>query len=235
VPSWHPDPDIEPSDSGQFPATVTESSPPNRKPLKLGAAILAVSALAVGGVVWLTSRDNDGTATVADSSSSSSTSSSTTKKSTPTTTSAAPATRDPAAETTLRGLLPAGYPPDACFPADPSDGARATFTCALNGDPGGPTAARYSLMPSVEALQRTFNKLASEASTVICPGNIMSPGAWRHNATPELVAGTVFCAIKGNEQLVAWSTDDKLLLNVASSPDGAPTLDQLFAWWGSHS
>ena len=236
VPSWHPDPDIEPSDSGQFPGPVTESNPPNRKPLKLGAAILAVSALAVGGVVWLTSRDNDGTATVADSSSSSSTSSSTTKKSTPTTTAAAaPATRDPAAETTLRGLLPAGYPPDACFPADPGDGARATFTCALNGDPGGPTAARYSLMPSVEALQRTFNKLASEASTVICPGNIMSPGAWRHNATPELVAGTVFCATKANEQLVAWSTDDKLLLNVASSPDGAPTLDQLFAWWGSHS
>ena len=234
TPSWHPDPDVEPPDTGQFPGAAPVASAPNRRPLKLAAALVAVTALAVGGVIWLTSGGEENAASPAESTAASTTPTTTTKKSTATT-SSAPATRDPAAESTLRGLLPAGYPPDACFPTDPSDGARATFTCSPNRDPGGPTAARYSLMPSVDALQREFNKLAAESSTVICPGNIMSPGAWRHNATPDQVAGTVFCATKGTEQLVAWSTDDRLLLNVTSSADGAPTLEQLFAWWGSHS
>jgi hypothetical protein len=231
TPSWHPDPDVEPPDPGQFPGSTPETSRSTRRPLALAAAA-AATALAIGGAVSLTSRDNE-SPTPATEPSATSTASSATEKTT--TTSAAPATRDPAAEATLRGLLPAGYAPDSCFPADPTDGARATFTCSVNRDPGGPTAARYSLMPSPDAMRREFNKLVAESATVICPGNIMSPGAWRHNATPELVAGTVFCATKGTEQLVAWTTDDKLLLNVAGSADGAPTLEQLFAWWGTHS
>ena len=223
TPSWHPDPDVEPPDPGQFPGSIPDASGSSRRPLKLAAALLAAAALAVGGVVWLTSRDNESPTPATE------------PTATSTAPSATPATRDPAAEATLRGLLPAGYAPDSCFPADPTDGARATFTCSVNRDPGGPTAARYSLMPSPDAAQREFNTLVADSATVICPGNIMSPGAWRHNATPELVAGTVFCATKGTEQLVAWTTDDKLLLNVAGSADGAPTLEQLFAWWGTHS
>ncbi len=224
TPSWHPDPDVEP-DAGQYPGPEPVASQRSRRPLMLGAAVLGATALAAGAVIWLTSRDNES----AEPSTTSTTTTTTKKSTTP------PATRDPAAETALRGLLPAGYPPDACFPADPTEGARTTITCSANRDPGGPTAGRYSLMPNAEALQRAFNKLVAESATVICPGNIMSPGAWRHNATPDQVAGTVFCATKGTEQLVAWTTDDKLLLNVVSSTNDAPTLEQLFAWWGSHS
>lgn len=227
TPSWHPDPDVEPPHPGQLPGSIPGRS--SRSPRTLAAAVLAATAVAVGGVVWLTSRDDESSAPAAQQTATSTT------PSTPTTTASAPATRNPAAEATLRGLLPAGYAPDSCVPTDPTEGARATFTCSVNRDPGGPTAARYSLMPGPDALQREFNKLVAESATVICPGNIMSPGAWRHNATPELVAGTVFCATKGTEQLVAWTTDDKLLLNVARGPDGAPTLEQLFAWWGNHS
>ena len=235
TPSWHPDAGIEPSEAGTYSGAVLEINSTSRRPLMLGAALVVASALVLGGVVWLTSRHHSPTAAVAQPSGGSTNPSvSTTPRST-TPTSPAPATRNAAAETTLRGLLPAGYPPDACVPADPRDGARATFTCAANVDPGGPPSARYSLMPSADALQRAFNKLASESSTVICPGNIMSPGAWRYNATPEVVAGTVLCAERGSEQLVAWTADDKLLLSVARSTDGGPTLGQLFAWWGTHS
>jgi serine/threonine-protein kinase len=232
TPSWHPDPDVEPPDPGQFPGPVPPAGRPGRRPVKAGAALLAVTALVVGGVIWLTSGGEEGSTPAAGPTTSTTTSGT---KSSSTTTSSAPATRDPAAETTLRGLLPIGYTPDACRPTDPTEGARATMTCAPNRDPGGPTAARYSLMPSADTLSRAFNKLVAESSTVICPGNIMSPGAWRHNATPDQVAGTVFCATKGTEQLVAWTTDDTLLLNVVSSADAAPTLEELFAWWGSHS
>ena len=199
----------------------------------VGVAVLGATALAAGAVIWLTSRGNESAAPAAEPPTTSTATTTTTQKST--TTTPPPATRDPAAETALRGLLPAGYPPDACFPADPTEGARATFTCAPNRDPGGPTAARYSLMQSADALQRGCNKLVAESAPVICPGNIMSPGAWRHNATPDQVAGTVVCATRGTEQLVAWSTDDKLLLSAASSTNDASTLEQLFAWWGSHS
>ena len=224
APSWHPDPDVEPPDPGQFPGSPQDASGPGRKPLAVGAAVLTAAALLVGGVIWLTSRDSDAPAPAA---------APTTSSTTPTSTVAA--TRDPAAEATLRGLLPAGYGPDACVPADPADGARATVMCSPNRDPGGPTTARYSLFPSQDTLLREFNKRVAESATVICPGNIMSPGAWRHNATPQQVAGTVFCAVNGAEQLVAWTTDDKLLLSVVSSTDYAPTLEQLFAWWGNHS
>ncbi len=233
TPSWHPDPDVEPPDPGQIPGPAPVAGRASRRPLMVGAAALGATALVAGAVIWLTNRDNESPGPAAEPSATTTTTTTTTKKST--TTSSPPAARDPAAETALRGLLPAGYPPDACFPADPTDGARATFTCAPNRDPGGPTAARYSLMPSADSLQRAFNNLVAESATVICPGNIMSPGAWRHNATPDQVAGTVFCATKDTEQLVAWTTDDKLLLSAASSTNNAPTLEQIFAWWGSHS
>jgi serine/threonine-protein kinase len=227
-PSWHPNPDVEPPDPGQFSGSLPAAHRPSRQPLTVGAAVLTAAAFGVGGVIWLTSRDSDPSAPAAGP-----TTTSTGTSKAPTSTVAA--TRDPAAEAILRGLLPAGYAPDACVPTDPADGARATVTCSPNRDPGGPTTARYALFPSQDALLREFNKRVAESPTVICPGNIMSPGAWRHNATPQQMAGTVFCATNGTEPLIAWTTDDKLLLNVVSSTDNAPTLEQLFAWWGSHS
>jgi serine/threonine-protein kinase len=232
-PSWHPDPDVEPPDPGQPAGSPPDGSRPGRNPLAVGAAVLTAVGLVVGGGIWLAFRDSDGPAPAAGPRTSSTTSTGATT--TTTQPSAAAATRDPAAEATLRGLLPAGYATDACVPTDPTDGARAAFVCAPNRDPGGPTTARYSLFPSQDALLRDFNKRVADSATVICPGNIMSPGAWRHNATPQQVAGTVFCATNGTEPLVAWTTDDKLLLSTVSSTDKAPTLEQLFAWWGSHS
>jgi serine/threonine-protein kinase len=144
-------------------------------------------------------------------------------------------TRNAAAEAELLRRLPDGYPPGACTAVGPDQGARATVTCTANRDRGGPSTSRYSLMPDRDALQRAFDTIVSQSTVQICPGNIMSPGAWRHNATPDQVAGTVFCGAQGASPLVGWTSDDQLLLNIANSAANGPTLDQLYAWWSTHS
>lgn len=228
-PPWHPAPDVDPFDQRNFPAPAVGRRP-GRQPATIAAAAAAVVALGIGGVVWLTSRDSGSPEDSSVAAGQNDAPSSATAGDTPT-----PAPRDPVAEADLQRLLPPGYPPGACTPGDPTAGARATVACTPNRDPGGPSSARYSLMPAQDALQRAFNDVVASSTTVICPGNIMSPGAWRRNATPQLAAGTVFCGTTKDGSVVAWTTDDKLLLNVVNTTANGPTLEQLFSWWSSHS
>ncbi|MDT5299066.1 MAG: eukaryotic-like serine/threonine-protein kinase [Mycobacterium sp.] len=64
----------------------------------------------------------------------------------------------------------------------------------------------------------------------------LGPGPWRHLATPSVTEGRVFCGIVGGRPLVVWTNDAELLLaRTQSENTAAPGLDQLYAWWASHS
>jgi serine/threonine-protein kinase len=136
----------------------------------------------------------------------------------------------------LTALLPAGYPAGSCAPPRDPTAAAAVLSCGPNLDPGGPTSATYTLARSPEALHAEFEQMITAANTVICPGNILSPGPWRHVATPNVTAGTVFCGFVGARPLVIWTNDAELLLARTQSDNTAgPGLDELYTWWSSHS
>lgn len=132
----------------------------------------------------------------------------------------------------LTSLLPAGYSPGACHPAPASDrGVVAVLSCGPNGDPGGPASATYALARTPEDLQAALQRVIRSARTVICTGNIQSPGGWRHLATPTVTQGTVFCGIGVAGPLLAWTNDPQLLLATTQSPNADP----LYTWWAAHS
>ncbi|WP_255256424.1 serine/threonine-protein kinase [Mycobacterium avium] len=148
-----------------------------------------------------------------------------------------PAAPDPATTATLSALLPPGYPPGTCTPTEiTTDLAAAAVSCGPAPGPGAPPTATYMLARNRTALQDLFAEQTAAAATVVCPGNIQSPGPWHRVANPTAAVGTVFCGLTGGRPLVAWTTDDKLLMAAieAQGPD-RPTLDQLYAWWASHS
>lgn len=140
---------------------------------------------------------------------------------------------DTAAQEQLMGLLPAGYPSGSCDQSAVSAGARAVVTCVANADAGGPTSGTFTLAADEAALQAAFGDVVSGSTAVVCPGNIQSPGAWRRNATPNVVAGTLYCGIDGDKALIAWTTDADLLLNVVAADRRA--MGSLYRWWASHS
>ncbi len=85
------------------------------------------------------------------------------------------AARDAGAEASLVRMLPPGYPPAACRPVDPQQGAVATVTCDGNVDPGGPPSATYLLLRDRPALDAAFVAAVRPDAVVTCPGNIQSP------------------------------------------------------------
>lgn len=138
----------------------------------------------------------------------------------------------------LRSALPPGYPADACTAVGTPQGAAAQISCSKNADPGGPPAATYTLATDKAGLDSAFNTMVSGTRVVNCPGNIQSPGAWRRNATPDQVSGTLVCGYHADVPVLAWTDDAKLLLASvvgASDPTTGPDLDQLYVWWSSHS
>ncbi|MBP1823183.1 serine/threonine-protein kinase [Mycobacterium sp. OAE908] len=151
----------------------------------------------------------------------------------PSTSSAAPVNSE--AQTRLLQVLPAGYPPGRCHPAATSDGAVAVVACGENIEPDGPSSATFTLARDPQALRAAFNATVSSSVTVICPGRIQSPGPWRHTADPTVMVGTVFCGTRNGQPLVAWTNDGELLLNVTQGEAPRPTLEQLYAWWTTHS
>lgn len=204
-----------------------------RDPARLGliaAAGLAAAGL-IGLIAWSLNRD-DG------SQSTSATTSSTAVESVPSATETAPSPTlvAPAApaEQVLR-LLPVGYPDKACTPEGAVPlGALGAVTCGLNTDPGGPRAGRYTLLADLPALQEQFTAITSTTRQQICPGNIQSPGPWRHNATPDLVAGQLYCGIRDDgTPIIAWTDEARLLLSVVDSAPGGEVA--AFKWWSSHS
>jgi serine/threonine kinase PknH len=135
----------------------------------------------------------------------------------------------------LRRLLPSGFADEACQPDAPGPDTAAQVVCGANTDAGGPATARFLLAAPGADLQVLLRSSLAGAEVVTCPGRIQSPGPWRRNATPNQVAGTLICATRGDLATVAWTTDEKNLVNVAAGGQNGPTLAQLYTWWSSHS
>ncbi|MFB1298732.1 serine/threonine-protein kinase [Mycobacterium sp. pW049] len=184
---------------------------------QLLAALAVAAVLIVALSVWLIGRGSDSPDAAPTAA--------------PSTTSTAPS----AALEDLRRLLPSGYPAGACTPAASSEGAT-VITCGPNTDPGGPRSATYTLADGPAMLRTTFDELVESTTVVVCPGNIQSPGPWRRNDTPAVTRGTVLCGLSNGSPRVVWTNEaERLIADVESGGPNGPRLDQLYAWWGTHS
>ena len=201
--------------NGALPPPIIPTTPsrraPSAKALTIGAVVLT-GAVLVGVAVWNVAGSDSGTDQA------------------PTTTQARPTAED---VQRLNDALPKGYSETSCTTDETS--ANASVTCGPNTDPGGPTTATYTLYPDQQALTQAFTDTIATYTRVTCPGNIQSPGPWRRNATPDVVAGTLFCGTQSGQAVVAWTSDAESLLNVAEAGAQGPSLDQLYTWWGTHS
>ncbi|WP_299557595.1 serine/threonine-protein kinase [uncultured Mycolicibacterium sp.] len=188
------------------------SRPPARRRLLVGAAAAAVVLVAGAGAAlwWL-------------------------RPGAPSLTETATPTADLAAENRLLGMLPPGYADGACRTDAPPEGAAARVVCGHNADPGGPPSATYTLARDAGALRVLFDGVVASARTVICPGNIQSPGPWRRLAAPDRPVGTLFCGMRPDGPVVAWTDDAKRTVSEVRSGPGGPSLADLYAWWSSHS
>jgi len=135
----------------------------------------------------------------------------------------------------LMKVLPRGYPDGACKPVARLDGALATIACTVNKDPGGPMSATYSLLVDSAALKAAIDNLETTSTVVDCPGRIQSPGPWRHNASLHEVSGTLMCGIQNDNPMLAWTNFDDQMFAVVQGRPAGPTLDNLYAWWSTHS
>ncbi len=132
-------------------------------------------------------------------------------------------------------LLPPGYGPGVCQPADSVPlGALAALECGPNADVGGPQRATVTLFADTGGLQRVFAQTVAGSEQQICPGRIQSPGPWRRNAAPEVPAGTLFCGTRQETALIAWTDDARTLLAVVESDTG-PSMQAMYDWWTTHS
>lgn len=145
-----------------------------------------------------------------------------------------PRKAQPADQQRLETILPQGYSDTACAPIDPPSGALAKVSCSANSDPGGPPSATYTLVADTSALRTTFDGIVGAARQVNCPGNIQSPGPWRRNAAPDVVAGTVFCGFRQDVPTVAWTDDAKLMVASVDGAAAGPNLDLVYTWWRGH-
>lgn len=205
-----------------FPESSGRTRHHRNRARRLGAAAVAGTLLAGGLIGWLVSRPSSGGPEQSGIGP------------TMTTTPAGPQ-RDRAAESRLMAMLPKGYPGGSCAPVDPPKDALAQVDCRANVDSGGPSSASYTLVRDPAALNTAFDAVVAANSVVTCPGNIQSPGPWRRNATPDRVSGTLFCGFDRDSPTVAWTDDARLLLSTVRSDQNGPNLDQLYAWWSSHS
>jgi serine/threonine protein kinase len=139
------------------------------------------------------------------------------------------------AQQRLRGMLPPGYSSSACTPADVPQAAVAKFGCSQNSDAGGPPTSTFTLFSDDAALDSAFGAVVGNTRVVNCPGNIQSPGAWRRNATPQQVSGTLVCGFRDGVPTLTWTDGDKLMLATIDGALAGPNLDQLYVWWSSHS
>lgn len=206
-----------PSSSADF-SSWEEKPERSKRPLMIGGAVLA-ALVVVGGVVAIfMGRGADDV---------------------PADATAAPQTpvssRNSDAESQLLAMLPTGYAASACKAVEPTNEAVAQVKCGSSGDPDGPTEASYSLVRDRSALAAGLSRLTKRSTVVVCPGKIQSPGPWRRNATPDQVSGTVFCGSVQGHPMVGWTDEERLLLSETRSGATGPTLDQLYAWWSSHS
>lgn len=142
-----------------------------------------------------------------------------------------------AAETQARllSLVPRGYPPGTCKTITPPTDALASVSCDKNSDPDGPLSATYMLFPDATSLRAAFNRIIQGSNVIECPGRVQSPGPWHRIATPDKVSGMLLCGTQQGNPLVGWTDDAELLVSVVKAEPTGPTIDQLYAWWMSHS
>lgn len=206
---------------------VARRARPNKKPLLIAAAAAAVLAAGVATVRFTYSDDSADrpAASAVDTP---------TPVVTPTATQARTIAPVEKPEAVLR-LIPPGYKPGACSP-DPGVpvGALAALSCTRNSDSGGPESGHYILFADGAALKAEFDRVVASSTTQVCPGRIMSPGPWRRNATPEVTAGILFCGVRQEKSVIAWTDDAKVLLAVVDSA-GQPGMEDMFKWWSTHS
>ena len=213
-------------------ATESGSIPQVRNRIALWAALAAAALVALVGVVAYTVSDH-GAGNVAPDATLPTLGSKATPE--PTTPPAPPLVAPVGDPASVLGLLPAGYPPGACSP-DPEVplGALAALSCSANTDPGGPVHGHYTVVADRKNLQEQFDRLVQTSRQQVCPGRIQSPGPWRHNATPDQVAGTLYCGVRpDNSPFIAWTDDAKMLLAVVDSTPGDEATT--FKWWSAHS
>jgi hypothetical protein len=218
---WGPAPDTR---AARFDAPLTVNPrqvQDNRKPIVFFSIVAVVVIAVVGGLIyWLVRPSSDNAE------------SSTANQPAPST----PASDEPDAQTqALMRLLPAGYPAGSCTPATTPKSVLAQVKCDTNSDFGGPATATYSLVKDRASLEATFNDDIRASTRVNCPGNIQSPGPWRRNATPDKTSGTLFCGLEGDRPTIAWTDDARLVMSSVHAGPQAPTFDELYAWWSSHS
>lgn len=152
---------------------------------------------------------------------------------------AAPDTTTAAAEL-LRRNLPPGYRPSDCTATTESPPALAGVRCGPHPAIAEATTAYYTLYDAAADLDAAFADVIASTTARVCPGadgGYQSPGAWRRNASPEIVAGTLLCGTnQASQPMVAWTTASTLILGTirADTPQ-TPTLEQLYTWWSSHS
>ena len=137
----------------------------------------------------------------------------------------------------LRRSLPPGYPPQACAPIPHRVPALAALQCGSHPAIPAANTAHYTLYEVTTDLDTAFTAVTAATAPQVCPGGYQSPGAWRRNASPELVAGTLLCGTNQAAQpTVAWTTESTLVLaTINADTPQFPTLAQLYTWWSTHS
>lgn len=153
---------------------------------------------------------------------------------TTTTTQTATAPEPVAIDPRLSALLPPDYPPGACRPLRAPREAVAVAECGPNAAAPG-TSARYTLFSDSQKLKAALDQMIKSTTTQTCPGNYMSPGAWRRTTNPDVPAGTLVCGTRQDNPTVGWTLDDALLLAAITSTPSGPTLADLYTWWSTHS
>src|SRR4051812_172952 len=193
----------------------------NRRPIVFFSIVALVLLAVVGGLIaWLVRPSSDTPDTQS------------ANQASPTAQASAEADVDTQA---LMRLLPAGYPEGSCKPVATAKGVLAQVNCDTNSDPGGPMTATYSLVKDKATLDAAFNAVVGASTRVNCPGNIQSPGPWRRNATPDKTSGTLFCGLRDDRPTIAWTDDARLVVSSVQAGPQAPTFDELYTWWSSHS
>jgi serine/threonine kinase PknH len=213
-----------PSEFAAPPLSYSRPPEDRRKRLVFGAVAAVVVVVAGAFGLHALTQSPDSTPAAPETSASASASTTTT-----------PTTPAAVAEARLIAQLPAGYPPDVCRPIAPPKPALAQASCGPNADPDGPPSATYTVYPDAATLRSAFEQAVPAGAVVICPGRIQSPGPWHHVASPDKAAGTVLCAAPQGNPTLTWTNDAEFMLSTVQANVPGPTLDQLFAWWSSHS
>lgn len=110
------------------------------------------------------------------------------------------------------------------------------MSCQGNADLVAPSTATYTLARTPAAMRAELDRAMGWPGTVttVCPGNMQSPGPWRRLANPNEPVGTLWCGLRGDQPVLAWTLDAELFVARIESPE-AGALDQLYNWWALHS